>query len=370
MARADSSIRVNIVGDAASFKKAAGQSGDAATGMGKTMAKAGAVIAGAFAVDAVLDFAQTAIAEADRVGDATGRLEEQLGDLSGPLIDTADQFSDLGQSAQDMLELEARLADIGTAAGVADDKLAPMAVSAAETAAALSLITDMDAATILDLIGKAGAGGVKPLKELGISLSDAEVEARALADTGKPTADALTDGEIAAARFQVVLDKLAPRVATVTEGEGDLEQRQVTLQAKFETLTGKIGDAVDGPLADFLTWVLNGIDGLEMLNAVAGKTDDKFDAITGAAGEAVDAIRGLLALISQVPLPGVSGSALGSAFVGQGGGGSRPSNHAGRPGTSTAQSVNVHVQGGSPEVVEQAVRNALRIAGGHGPLEF
>ena len=304
MARADSSVRVNITGDASSFKRAANQSGDAATGMGKTVAKAGAVIAGAFAVDAVLDFGQTALAESDRVADAAGRLEEQLGDLSSPLLDTADDFTHIGQSEGDMLELEARLADIGTAAGVADEKLAPMAVSAAESAAALALITDMDAATIVDLIGKAGSGATKPLKELGINLTDAEVAARAMADTGKTTADALTDEELAAARFQVVLEKLAPRVATVTDAEADLETRQATLQAKFETLTGRIGDAVDGPLNDFLAWVLSGIDGLELLNAVASQTDDKFDAIAGAAGDAVDAIRELLAIIARVPLPG------------------------------------------------------------------
>jgi hypothetical protein len=363
VARADSTIRVNIIGDARGLRTATGRAETQLTGVGNTAKKVGGAIAAAFAVDAVLDFTQTALAEADRLGDATARLEEQLGDLADPLIANAGHFATLGQSAQDMLELEARIADIGTAAGIADDELAPFAQDAAETAAALSLLGDQDAATIIDAIGKAAGGSERPLKELGINLTDAEVEARALADTGKDTADALTDGELSAARMALILEKLEPRVRTVTDAEADLEGRQATLQAKFETLTGKIGDAVDGPLNDLLGWILTGIGGLELLAGAFDDVDSALDDMTGAAGDAVDAIRDLLQLISKVPfVPG--GGLIGTLGTGapNGGGGG------GRGAQGSFAPVTVNVQGGSPEVVEQAVRDAIRMAAGRGPL--
>jgi hypothetical protein len=312
----------------------------------------GGVIAGAFAADAVLDFAQSALSEADRVGDATTRLEEQLGGLSEPIIAASDEFTKLGASEGDILELTARVADLGTAAGVSDDQLGPMALSAAETASALALLGDADAATIIDQIGKAAGGSDRPLKELGVNLTDAEVEARALADTGKLTADSLTEGELAAARFSLILEKLAPRVKTITDGEADLEQQQSQLQAKFETLTGKIGQGLEGPLNDLLSWILNGIVGWEMLGAKVGEFQQDIEEMTGPLRGAIDLLRTFVQLVGGGQFTGASqqfGFDVGRQIFGQQGSGAP---------------VVVQVQGGSPEVVEQAVRNAVSTING------
>lgn len=364
MARADSTIRVNVIGDAKSLQTAARQSEKETGRISSSAKKMGGIIAGAFAVSAVVDFGQTALAEADRVADAAGRLEEQLGDLSQPLIDVADDFTDLGQSKGDMLELQARIADIGTAAGITDDKLAPMATSAAEAAGALALITDMDAATIIDLIGKAAGGSDRPLKDLGINLTDAEVAARAMRDTGKETADSLTDGELAAARMELILEKLAPRVQGVTDAEADLETRQATLDAKFETFTGNVGEALEGPLTDFLTWLLETGEAADSGRIALGKVDKVFDDLEGTIGDAVDILRDFLALLAQLPF--TSGSSLGfaSQVLGTSGGRSGPVSGSGgapHPG------VTVNVQGGSPEVVQRAVQDAVVALSGRGP---
>lgn len=250
MARADSTIRVNIIGDAKSLTKAADKAEGSIKGMNSQLLKVGGIVAGAFVTREIIDFGQTALDEADRVGDATGRLEDQLGNLSGPLVDAADEFARLGASEGDMLELEARITDIGIAAGISKGELADMADDAAATAAGLALITDEDADVWIDRIGKAAGGAEKPLKDLGINLTDTEVAARALADTGKDSAEQLTENELAAARLELILEKLTPRLEEVNTGTGDLEQKQAELQARMETLTGKIGEHLEGPLND------------------------------------------------------------------------------------------------------------------------
>ena len=356
MARADSSIRVNIIGDAKSFRNAADDAEKSSGKIGTAAKKAGAILAGAFAVDAVLDFSQTALGEADRIGDATARLEAQLGALSQPLIDAAGGMEKLGASRQDVLELEARFVDLGTAAGLSADELAKAASPATEAANALALLGlgGGDAATVLDLIGKAAGGSDKPLKELGISLSDTEVEARALADTGKDNADALTDGELAAARLALIMEKLQPRIQAVTDGEADLEQKQKELGARFETFTGKVGEALEGPLTDLLGWLI--ATGEEAGNAATAlrSVDAVFDSIGGSAQENIDKIRDFLNVLRQVAgfLPGGAALNLGSTVVGTGG----------TRGQSSGGSVQVNVQGGSPEVVEQSVLEAIRRA--------
>jgi hypothetical protein len=356
--RADSTVRVNIIGDAKSLAKAADKSEQAVGGIGKQAKIAGGIIAGAFAVDQVLDFGQTALDEADRVGDAAGRLESQFGDLSVQLKDTADEFAFLGASDGDMLELEARIADIGTAAGISKGELAGMADDASSTAAALALITDTDADTWIDAIGKAAGGSERPLKDLGINLTDAEVAARAMADTGKDTADALTDGELAAARLELILEKLAPRIQEVTDGNADLEQKQAEVQAKWETLTGKIGEGLEGPLSDLLSFIITGIEGWELFAHWMGENEQAFRDILGPIARVNDALSALLGIIGDV-LEGLGKIGEGPDFSPRNGRGPQSRASGQLSGAPGGGGTTINVQGGSPEVIEQAVRRAI-----------
>jgi uncharacterized phage infection (PIP) family protein YhgE len=355
VAGADSTIRVNIIGDAKSLTKAADKAEGAFGGMGKTALKAGAVIGGAFAVDAIVDFGAAALGEADRVADATGRIEDQLGDLAPALTEAADGFTKLGLSEGDMLDLEARIIDIGTAIGLTDIQLAAFADDAASTAGALALITDTDADTWIDLIGKAAGGATKPLKELGISLTDAEVNARAAAMTGKDLNATFTEGELAAARMELILEKLAPRIEEVKTGEADLEQQQAELQAKWETLTGKIGEAIEGPLNDLLGWIIAGIAGWEMFAHWLGENEQALRDMLGPLARVADAIGTVIGLFQEL-------NKITPRGIGPGAGTHGPFNNPSFPGLNTPQSsgpVTVNVQGGSPEAIEQAVQNAI-----------
>lgn len=297
---------------------------------------------------AVASFGADAVAEADRVADATERLNIQLGDVSDTLIDTADDFSHLGQSAQDMLELEARAADVLTGFGVADEVIANTADDIAATAAAIELLGGAETTTNIDLITRAAGGAEKSMRELGVWVSDADAKARAMADTGKDNADALTDGEIAAGRLAEILEQLAPKLDAVKNGQQDVEQTSKELQARWETLTGQIGDAIDGPLNDFLGWALDGVEGI--------------GALADAIGNASTQVEGLLALLAGLGSfvnPSV-GFGIDQLTAPRGGGGGGFSGQVvGAPGRGSAPVV-VQVQDGAPDATERAVVDAIR----------
>lgn len=352
MANASSTIRVNIIGDAKDLQAASKDANKAIGGIGKAAKGLGAALVAGFAVDAALDFGQTALDEADRLGDASARLTAQLGPLAPALIDSAGGLERLGQSRGDALEMEARFTDLGIAAHLSASQVAEAAPSVAEAASALALLGKGggDAPTIIDAIGKAAAGSTKPLKDLGIDLSEADVKAQALKDTGKKSAGSLTDNELAAARLHLIMLKLAPQIDAVTGSSADLETKQSILQAKFETLTGRIGQALEGPLNSLLDWILQGIDGLGMLSEFFALVDQKIREGLTPIARMADALRTLLGLIGDAltelgKLVGLNGNvrvaANGGRIVGS------PSN------------VTVTVQGGSPEVVQQAVQQAI-----------
>lgn len=356
MANADSTIRVNIVGDAKGLAKATDKAEQSTKGLSKQAKLLGGALVAGFAADAVIDFGQAALAEADRVGDATGRLEAQLGDLSQPLEDAAAGFSHLGQSKQDMLELEASVIDVGTALGIADEELAPLAQDAAAAAGGLSLITDTDAATWIETLNKAAGGSAKALKALGVSVSETDVVAQALADTGKKTAESLTGGELAAARLKLILEELEPRLADVNKGMQDTEQVGATVQARFETLQGEIGGFLEDAGVELMAFILRGIEGWELFAYWLDQNEQAFRDMAGPIARLIDLLGTLTELIDEA-LKGLANQAFGHGpfadprFFGGGSGGRA---------SGGSYSTTVNVQGGSPEAIERAVRDAVR----------
>lgn len=310
MANVVSTILVKILGDAKGLTGALTQ---ADAGLGGTLKKVGVGLIALGGVKAGFDALGDATTEFDRLEDATSRLNLQLGKLSDPLIDAADNFTDLGLSKQDVLELAANFADLGTKAGIADPLIASTADDVAAIAAAASLLGDQDAATIVDLIGKAAGGATKPLGELGVNLNETEVTARALADTGKDSATALSDNELAAARLEIILEQLQPKLDEVANSTGDVEGKQRELGARVETLSAQLGkelapvqEKVLGFLLDEIDAIPHAIDGFGMLG----------DAIVDFAGEVLsplarvrDALDEINRLLGQTGVTGPAATA-------------------------------------------------------------
>ena len=245
MARGDSVIRVSIIGDALGLNKAITQ---ANTKLGTFGASVGGIAKGFLALGAIREgfqFIKDATGEADRLADSATRLNIQLGgDLGAKVENMAQGFVKLGLSQQDVQELAANFADLATAIGIADPIIADLAPTVAATAQAMQLLGHGDAATNVDLIGKAAGGSARAAKELGVTLI-----------TGASAADQLAN----------IMAQLKPQLDSATTGSSDLEQSQAELQARWETLEAHIG----GPLSDALT-------------SVVGFINDEIDAIPGA----------------------------------------------------------------------------------------
>jgi len=294
MAKSSSIISVSIIGDAKKLIGAVGAADKATGGLVKSGAK---ILATGYGVKKGFDLIGDSLTEADRRGDAIQRLERSIGDLNEPLIEASDNFASIGASSQDILELEAAYADFATSAGIAKPDIAANAEELAKTALALAQVHDEDPSTILDAIGKAAGGATKSLKPYGVDVSEAAVNQRALADTGKESAKQLTEQEKTAARVSLILEAFSPIVDEVTSGTGDLAQKQDELGAKFETTMGKIGAGVEGPLSDVLDFINDEVDAIP--GAIEG-WNMLGDAIVSNAQDAVAPLARLNDLLNEI----------------------------------------------------------------------
>ena len=239
MARGKSVIDVLIIGDA---KKLVGAFKQVDQSTGGLLKSAGKVFLASEAIGKGFDFIQSSLGEADRLGDAMQRLEGSLTpEFAKMLEDTAAGFSDLGASKQDILELEADFANMGKALNLTNPMIVDLAADAASAAQALSLVRDEDPSAILDLIAKAMSGSAKAAKNLGVSLID----------TKDP-----------AAQFRNIMQQLGPTLDSVTSGGKDVEQQQAKLGAQWETLQANVGQLVEGPLTDLLSFINDEIEAL------------------------------------------------------------------------------------------------------------
>lgn len=304
----DSIIRVSIIGDAKKLVGALGDADKATGGLLKSSAKSiGTTLVALGAVREGFQFLQDSTREADRLADATTRINLALGDYASLVKDNAGSFRKLGLSTQDVLEMSANFSDFAIKAGIGVETVARFGDEVAATAQAVSLLGDQDAASVVDNIGRAAGGAQKAMAALGLNITDAAVVARAKldiwADSGRKVTGAITDADKATARLELIMEALNPKLQEATNGTQDLEQAQAELGAQVEELQGKLG----GPLSDALLQVTSFInDEIDAIpHAIAGfealgKGIEDFGrvALTPLANVA-DALRGILSLLGQ-----------------------------------------------------------------------
>lgn len=339
-------ITVRVKGDASDLGKKLNESEGKLKGWQTSAVQAGA-LAGAAVAGAAVAFGNEALEQAGRADAAIANLAGTLGGpLATALEQSADDFEAIGQSRQDILELEGIFAGIATSLGLTADEVADFAPQVAVAADAIADLTGIDAADAIDKIAKAAQLGEDDLAALGISLTEAEVQSRALETTGKATADALTAGELSAAAYDLILEKLNPKIeqaALLSEG---FAGKQDMVNAKFETFTGLVGDFLQEPAEGLLDWFISGIEGWQLFGQAMNSPTDKLRAIFAL----MDAISRLNPLVPHFDVPGVNAPASSGGFTGQvrtapGGGGG---------------SVTVRVNDTAPDAQERATTEALR----------
>ncbi len=299
--RSNSIINVSIIGDA---KKLIGavQTADAATG-GLVQSAAKVLIAGKV-VTKGFDLVNDSLREADRRGDAIQRLERSIGKIdTAKLSDVASDFTAIGASGQDMLELEAIYADLAVSAGLAAPEISATATGLAESALAAAQVYDADPSQIIEAIGKAVGGQTRGIKEYGVDLTEAAVAQEAMRMTGKDLPKQLTDTELAAARVNLILAAFNPLVKTAADGSGDFAQQQDELGAKFEDVSGKIGEHLEGPLGGLLDWISDMVDAIPAALDGWGMLGDAIvDAarfMLGPLGQVADVLRNIISLFDN-----------------------------------------------------------------------
>lgn len=156
-----------------------------------------------------------------------------------------------GATETDIVNMAAGMADLLKPMGFSTQEASNMSTELLDLSGALSAWSGgtKSAADVAEILSSAMLGERDALKGLGISISDAEVKERALADTGKESVDQLTDQEEALATQALVLEKSTDAQEAWADGGKEAAERtnegKVGLQELNESVTRSLTPAFE-----------------------------------------------------------------------------------------------------------------------------
>ncbi|HLF79655.1 MAG TPA: hypothetical protein VJB57_19410 [Dehalococcoidia bacterium] len=207
-----------------------------------------------------------------------------------------DEFSkssakSFGISQRAALEYAATLGNIILASGASRSAAADMSVALLKLAADMASFNNIPIADALEKIQAGLVGEVRPLREIGVLLSESAVQNEAARIGIAELGDELTDGQKVQARYSLILRATAVQQGDFQRTSKELANSQRILSARFEDASARLGRNFL-PAAILLVNTLNvAVTGLNLLASGLQFVTSHAD-LTGAA------LLGLLAVLT------------------------------------------------------------------------
>jgi hypothetical protein len=182
-----------------------------------------------------------------------------FGSNAGNIKKWADSVNEsFGLSDEKVVGLAASFGDLMVPLGFTREQAAKMSKETIGLSGALSAWSggQYDAAAVSDILAKAMLGERDGLKALGISVSDAEVEQRAMELAMKEGRDEVTAMDKALASQQLIMEKSTDAQAAWADGSMDAVKSQNEMKASIEDAKTSIGTALLPMVQAATKWIV------------------------------------------------------------------------------------------------------------------
>jgi hypothetical protein len=141
--------------------------------------------------------------------------------------------------------------------GVAGDDIVKMSTDLAGLAADMASFYNMDFETAFQKIRSGISGETEPLKQLGINMSVANLEAYALTQGITKSFDAMSQGEKTMLRYQYIMQATSDAQGDFARTSDGFANAQRKLESNLQSLETKIGGPLVSALAEASGWIDN-----------------------------------------------------------------------------------------------------------------
>ncbi len=231
-----------------------------------TSVGAGLVSFGAVAAYGLHSAAQAA----SDLGETVSKSNTIFGNAAGKVEDFAESAEKIGLSKRAALDAASGFGNLFTQVGLATDSAADMSIELTSLASDFASFHNADITEVIEAQTAAFRGEYDSLQRFVPTINAAAVQQRAMADSGKETAAALTDAEKATATYALMIEGAGAALDDFDRTGDSAANRQRVLAANFENLKASIGEGALPVLEQIVGVASGGIDVFEGLNDATG----------------------------------------------------------------------------------------------------
>lgn len=185
------------------------------------------------------------IKAASDLDESANKAKVVFGEAIGVIDDLAKTSAqNLGISKQQAYESAGTFGNLFVAMGITQDKAAGMSTGILKLAADLASFNNIKPEEALDKLRAGLVGETEPLRTLGVNLSAAAVEARAMGMAHKNSAAQLTTADKAMASYAIILEQTQTAQGDFARTSDGLANSQRILKAEIANQSAEIGAAL------------------------------------------------------------------------------------------------------------------------------
>lgn len=290
-------VTENIKHESRKWDDAAGDAADGASGAwGYAVSKIVGALSAAGVVSIMMKWGKAAIDAASDLSEVQNVVDVTFGESSGRI----DAWAKQAGKAYGLTEKQAKqyTSTIGAmlkSQGMADDEIVKTSTDLAGLAADMASFYNLDFDTAFQKIRSGISGETEPLKQLGINMSAANLEAFRLSQGIEKAYSAMSQGEQTALRYQYIMQATADAqgdFARTSDGYANATRRVQTAMETINTEGGKLLMEVVEPLTVGLAELLETLTAapdttvLDDIAAIETKTGEKVSRIQQTAEDA------------------------------------------------------------------------------------
>lgn len=278
-----------------------GVSGKATGMVSSAFAKLGGVVAGAFAVSKLIQFGKASIDLASDLAEVQNVVDVVFGESAGQINNFAKTaITSYGLSELSAKKYSSTMGAMLKSMGLSDDAVLNMSQSITALAGDMASFYNLNGDDAFNKIRSGISGETEPLKQLGINMSQANLEAFALSKGITKSVQSMTQSEQALLRYNYLLSVTSDAQGDFARTSDGWANQTRILQEQFNTLKATLGSAfiaVLAPVVKMLNWLVAKLQTaaeyfkafVETVTGVKAETNAASSGMTAIADSATDA---------------------------------------------------------------------------------
>ena len=292
MARTDGSIIIDTRVDTTGIRKGTKEVQGMFDGLISSAKKVGAAIAAAFAIKQIVSFAKECIELGSDLEEVQNVVDVTFGKMSGKI----EEFAKTAATQFGLSELSAKqytstMGAMLKSMGFAGDEVADMSIKMAGLAADMASFYNLETDEAFAKIRSGISGETEPLKQLGVNLSEANLEQFRLNQGMETAYSKMSQQEKALLRYNYLLSVTSDAQGDFARTSDSWANQLKILKLQFDSIKADLGQGfinIFKPVLKMINAVLQGIAKLAssfkaFTNLITGKSGD-----TGTNADSVD----------------------------------------------------------------------------------